>query len=177
VALPTALALGLLVAIARRPPPPPPPAAPLPSPTVHIALDSTPQGATVTNTLGSTLGETPLIIDLQRGSAPVDLVLNKTGYLPLTFKVLPHQDREVSAGLEHVPPPPPPEEPVAVRPGRRGSSARRAPLAGAPGRAPIVPGAGTIVPGRTVAVGQPRSAAPAPAPAARPAAPSPLIHR
>ena len=121
VALPTALALGLLVAIARRPPPPPPPAAPpLPSPTVHVALDSTPQGATVTNTLGSTLGETPLIIDLPRGSAPVDLVLNKTGYLPLTFKVLPHQDRELTAALEHVPPPPPPEEPVAIRPGRRG---------------------------------------------------------
>jgi hypothetical protein len=166
VALPTALALGLLVAIARQPPPPPLPAAPLPSPTVHVALDSTPQGATVTNTLGSTLGETPLIIDLPRGAAAVDLVLNKTGYLPLTFKVLPHQDREVSAALEHVPPPPPPEEPVAVRPGRRGSSARRAPLAGAPGRAPIVPGAGTMV------------RASATAPAAKPAAPAtPLIHR
>jgi hypothetical protein len=180
VSLPTALALALLVAIARRPPPPPPPppAAPLPSPTVHIALDSTPQGATVTNTLGSTLGETPLLIDLPRGAAAVDLVLNKTGYLPLTFKVLPHQDREVSAALEHVPPPPPPEEPVAVRPGRRGSSARRAPLAGAPGRAPMVPGAGTIAPARTVAVGQPRAAATAPtAPAARPATPSPLMRR
>jgi serine/threonine protein kinase len=170
VALPTALALGLLVAIARRPPPlpPPPAAASLPSPTVHVALDSTPQGATVTNTLGSTLGETPLIIDLPRGFAPVDLVLNKTGYLPLTFKVLPHQDREVNAALEHVPPPPPPEEAVAVRPGRRASSARRAPLAGALGRAPIVPGAGTMV----------RASAPAPAPAARPGAPSsPLLHR
>ncbi len=55
-----------------------------------------------------------------RGSAPVELVLDKTGYLPLNFKVLPHQDREVTAALEHVPPPPPPEEPVAVRPGRRG---------------------------------------------------------
>ena len=96
--LPTALALALLFAIARRPPPrrhrrrsPPP------SPTVHIALDSTPQGATVTSKLGSTLGETPLLVDLPRGSAPVELVLTKTGYLPLTFKVLPHQDREVSA--------------------------------------------------------------------------------
>ena len=168
VSLPTALALVLLIAIARRPPPPPPPpAAPLPSPTVHVALDSTPQGATVTNALGSTLGETPLLIDLPRGSTAVDLVLNKTGYLPLTFKVLPHQDREVSAALEKVPPPPPPEEPVAVRPGRRASSARRVPLAGAPGRAPITPApSGTMV------------RASAPGPAAKPATPAlPLIHR
>ena len=177
VALPTALAVALLIAIARRPPPLPPlPAAPLPSPTVHIALDSTPQGASVTNALGSTLGETPLLIELPRGSAPVDLVLNKTGYLPLTFKVLPHQDRDVSAALEHVPPPPPPEEPVAVRPGRRGSSARRAPLAGAPGRAPITPGPGTAVPARTLAVGQARAVAPAPA-ARAPTPTTPLIHR
>ncbi len=178
VALPTALALALLIAIARKPPPAPPPAAPPPpSPTIHVALDSTPQGATVTNPFGSTLGETPLLIELPRGAVPVELVLNKTGYLPLTFKVLPHQDREVSAALEHIPPPPV-EEPVAVRPGRRGSSARRAPLAGAPGRAANAPGAGTLAPARTVAVGQARIAAPAPAPATRPAASSvPLMRR
>ncbi len=167
-ALPTALALALLFAIGRRPPPPPPPPAIAPlSPTVHIALDSTPQGATVTNKLGSDLGETPLLIDLPRSSTPVELVLAKIGYLPLTFKVLPHQDREVSASLEHVPPPPPVEEPVAVRPGRRASSARRAPLAGAIGRATT-----------PVAVGQVRAGAAAPVQAARaPTPPAPMMRR
>ena len=178
IALPTTLALVLFVVIARQPPPAPPPAIVPPSPTVHVVLDSTPQGATVTGKLGGELGETPLLMDLPRSSTPVELVLNKTGYLPLNFKVLPHQDREVTAALEHVPPPPPPEEPVAVRPGRRGSSARRAPLAGAPGRAPITPGTTTTTPpARTVAVGQARAAPPAPAPARTPTAPQPLMRR
>ncbi len=174
IALPTTVALVLLVAISRPPPPAPPPAIVPPSPTVHIALDSTPQGATVTGKLGGDIGETPLIIDLPRGSAPVELVLNKTGYLPLNFKVLPHQDREVTAALEHVPPPPPVEEPVAIRPGRRGgASARRSPLAGANGRALLTPGAAPNAPVRTMPAGQARTAPPAPTTAARAPAPAP----
>jgi serine/threonine protein kinase len=178
IALPTTLALVLFVAIARQPPPPPPPAIVPPSPTVHVVLDSTPQGATVSGKQGGDLGETPLIIDLPRGSTPVELVLTKTGYLPLNFKVLPHQDRELTAALEHLPPPPPVEEPVAVRPGRRGgASARRSPLSGVNARAPLTSGVATTAPARTVAVGQARTTTPAPAPSRTPAAPQPLMRR
>jgi hypothetical protein len=187
VALPSALAL--VVVLMRRPPPPPPP--PVPPAIVHVALDSTPQGATVTAGAvvvngsvqgGHSLGETPLLLDLPRGSAPVEVVLTRDGFIPLPFKVLPHQDREVRAQLEHVPPPPPPVvEPVValVRPRRRSaaSSAGRTPLA-ITGARPPVAGATPPGPARTVAVGQARTLIPAPAPAAHPPASSlPIMRR
>ncbi len=188
VALPSALAL--VVVLMRRPPPPPP--TPAPPATVHVALDSTPQGATVTAGAvvvngsvqgGHSLGETPLLLDLPRGSAAVEVVLTRDGFIPLPFKVLPHQDREVLAQLEHLPPPPPPVvEPVValVRPRRRSaaSSAGRTPLA-TPGARPPVAGSTPTAPARTVAVGQPRTLIPAPAaPAAHPPASAlPIMRR
>jgi eukaryotic-like serine/threonine-protein kinase len=120
VALPSALALVLFGALLRRPSTAPLPV-PVISPTVRVVVDSTPQGAAVAleasasagRSGGSALGETPVLIDLPRGQAPVELLITKTGFTPLSFRVLPHQDREVLARLEALPPPPPP---VAVAP-------------------------------------------------------------
>ncbi|HET6146678.1 MAG TPA: serine/threonine-protein kinase [Polyangia bacterium] len=117
--LPSALAVVLLLLLARPPIAPalPPPA---PSPTVRAMIDSAPQGATVAaanaaaaGLAAGALGETPLMLELPRGRAPIELLLTKTGYTPLVFKVLPHQDREVLAHLEPLPPSPPP---VAIAP-------------------------------------------------------------
>ena len=56
---------------------------------VHVALDSVPQGAAVAlvragSDAAAPLGETPLVLPLARGEAPVDLVLTKPGFVPLS---------------------------------------------------------------------------------------------
>jgi serine/threonine protein kinase len=145
-AVPSAVTLVLVAMLLRRPPPPPPAPPPI-SPTVHVVVDSNPQGATVAAASageaglpsGQPLGETPLILDLPRGRTPIDLLLTKSGYTPMTFKVLPHQDREVLARLEALPPPPPPVAVLPVgRPPRHGAtvSSRRALLGGLPSARP-----------------------------------------
>jgi serine/threonine protein kinase len=73
------------------------------SPTVRVVLDSVPQNATVTTDAlrpGQSLGETPLLLTLPRGQLAVDFVLTKPGFVPLIFKVVPHQDKDVIARLE-----------------------------------------------------------------------------
>ena len=76
---------------------------PAPSSTVAIAVDSVPQGATVTSTAieeGRSLGETPVLLTLPRGTRTIELSLKKAGFTPLAFKIVPHQDKDVVARLE-----------------------------------------------------------------------------
>jgi len=148
-AVPTA-ALVLLAAVVllRRPPPPPRGAGP--SPSVEVALDSTPQGALVTAAIAPgvaprSLGETPLVLRLPRGETAVALTLTKDGFAPLLFKVVPNRDKDALAPLERAS--------VSVvtaveaRPRRRAGSlaaGRSAPPAapGTPRTRPAVPPAG-----------------------------------
>jgi serine/threonine protein kinase len=73
--------------------------------TVKVALDSVPQGATVTLAnagpdAATPLGQTPLVLPLARGEAPVDLVLSKPGFVPLAFRVIANRDKDATATLE-----------------------------------------------------------------------------
>jgi hypothetical protein len=117
-ALPTAAlaALAVLVLLRHAPPPiattpaaQPPARGAAPSPTVEVVLDSMPQGAAVTadatgpGAVARPLGETPLVLRLPRGDAPVALTLAKEGFAPLPFKVAPNRDKDVVAPLERSP--------------------------------------------------------------------------
>jgi hypothetical protein len=79
-------------------PPPPAPAVEPPSPTVRVALDSSPQGATVSGASGL-LGKTPLQINLPRSQEATELTFTKAGFTPLALKVVPQQDKDVLASL------------------------------------------------------------------------------
>jgi serine/threonine protein kinase len=106
--LPVIFAVALLWAAARRPVAAPrSDAAPSPavmlSPTARVVLDSAPQGALVTAAAigaGERLGETPLLLTLPRNEAAVNFVLTKAGFVPLVFKIIPQQDKDVLATLE-----------------------------------------------------------------------------
>jgi len=89
------------------------PAAAIPG-TVQIALDSVPQGATVAlvsagagSPAGEPLGQTPLLVPLARGEAAVEVLLTKTGFAPLSFRVIANRDKDATAILER-------ENPVQV---------------------------------------------------------------
>jgi hypothetical protein len=99
----------------RAPVPPPAPArtpvlAPAPvacsaPPTVEMAIDSRPQGALVTTTptaiaAAQPLGQTPFVLRLPRGEAPVTLVVHKPGFAPASLKVMPDHDKDVAVRLE-----------------------------------------------------------------------------
>jgi len=114
-ALPGVL-VGALLGAALRPdaaptvavptPPPattaPPPPAPLPASappaTVRVALDSSPQGATVNGPAGP-LGKTPMQLELPRSQEALALTFTKPGFAALALKVVPHQDKDVLASL------------------------------------------------------------------------------
>jgi hypothetical protein len=67
----------------------------------RVTLDSAPQGAIVMAVQdGRRLGETPLLLDLPRGEAAMEVTLTKAGFAPLPFKVIPNQDKDVVARLE-----------------------------------------------------------------------------
>ena len=100
------------------PPPPAPPPEPVASPTVRVALDSAPQGATVTGAAGP-LGKTPLLLNLPRPQEVVELTLTKPGYAPLPYKVIPIQDKDLVANLHRAVArtPAPVAAPGALKPG------------------------------------------------------------
>jgi serine/threonine protein kinase len=110
--------------------------------TVRVVLDSAPQGAAVSAAAlpsGQRLGETPLLLTLPRGQGALDFVLTKPGHLPLVFKVIPEQDKDVLATLEpvHTAPSGPAPSSVAkvkMKKPRPLAAARQAPSA-APGSA------------------------------------------
>ncbi len=148
--------------LAPTPPPPPPiaPPAPAPATTVRVALDSAPQGATVTGAAGP-LGKTPLLLNLPRSQDAVELTLTKPGYAPLPYKVIPYQDKELVASLKRTHA----RQPAAAVAGGP------APMKGPSGPS----GPGAVVPARYPApvAGAPAKAAAAPAPAKMPAGPPP----
>jgi hypothetical protein len=85
---------------------------------VRVALDSAPQGATVTGAAGP-LGKTPLLLNLPRSQEVVELTLTKPGYAPLPYKVIPIQDKDLVANLHRAVArtPAPVAAPGALKPG------------------------------------------------------------
>jgi serine/threonine protein kinase len=81
------------------PPPPAPPATSAPAPTVRVALDSSPQGATVTGAAGP-LGKTPLQLEVPRSQEAMALTFTKPGFAALALKVVPQQDKDILASLQ-----------------------------------------------------------------------------
>jgi hypothetical protein len=70
-----------------------------------MAIDSRPQGALVTTTPtaiagAQPLGQTPFVLRLPRGEAPVTLVVHKSGFTPASLKVMPDHDKDVAVRLE-----------------------------------------------------------------------------
>jgi serine/threonine-protein kinase len=121
--IPTAATLVLTVIVLRHggpaPRTPAAPSAPAPTPTsmpatcttpalpssVEVAIDSRPQGALVTTLATPSerarpLGETPFVLRVPRGEAPITLVATKRGFAPLPFKVVPNHDKDVATRLE-----------------------------------------------------------------------------
>lgn len=147
-----------------------PPAGALPR-TVQVALDSVPQGATVAlgHVAGSEdaapLGQTPLVLPLARGEGPVELVLTKPGFVPLSFRVIANRDKDATVVLERETPSlvatatTTEETPRSKRRRSARAAARAAALAEtSAGAAPSAPVAAPPPPGRSVA----QAATPAP---------------
>ena len=121
--IPTAATLVLTVIVLRHGGSAPrvPAAQPAPAPTpatvasacttpavpssVELSIDSRPQGALVT-TLATPverarpLGETPFVLRVPRGEAPMTLVVSKRGFAAVPFKVVPNHDKDVATRLE-----------------------------------------------------------------------------
>jgi hypothetical protein len=166
------LALGLVWAVVRRPV-----VVALPSATatarsapgtVRVAVDSDPQGASVTTPAvrdGARLGDTPLVVELPRADVAVDVTFAKPGFLPLVYRVIPHQDRDVAVRLERVGPvaPAPQPAPLARASSPRAGARHLAQRASSPANA--------AAPNVSRSPSAPVAAASAPnTPAARPAA-------
>jgi hypothetical protein len=86
----------------ETPPPPTPPAPPpasAPAVIVRVALDSSPQGATVTGPAGP-LGKTPMQLEVPRSQEAIALTFTKPGFAALALKVVPQQDKDVLASLQ-----------------------------------------------------------------------------
>jgi hypothetical protein len=150
----------------------PPPEAAAPA-TARITLDSAPQGATVVTVQdGRRLGETPLLLELPRSQAVMEVTLTKVGFAPTPFKVIPNQDKDVVAQLEPLgASPPAPAPPVAVR--RRADTPSKAATKLTTAVVPARPSAPPAPPRAPAAVA-PRSVAPAAIPPA-PMAPRPAV--
>lgn len=69
------------------------------SATVTLRLDSQPQGATVMYKRKS-LGETPLVIQVDRQEDPMELVFKLSGYENTTTEVVPSTDRKATIALD-----------------------------------------------------------------------------
>ncbi|HEY4184689.1 MAG TPA: serine/threonine-protein kinase [Polyangia bacterium] len=128
--------------------------------TVRVTLDSVPQGATVARA-GVSLGQTPLVLSLARGDAPVELVLTRASFTPFSFRVIANRDKDATATLEREAPPAPVVS--AAAPSEETPRARRKRRAAARAEAAAVAAAST-----------PAAAPAAPSPTARPAAQSPV---
>jgi eukaryotic-like serine/threonine-protein kinase len=168
-----ALAMALIWVASRQPAAangtgPQPPVDLRLSPTVRVVLDSAPQNATVTAAAishGERLGETPLLLTLPRGQAVLDFILTRPGYAPLTFKVIPQQDKDVLATLEPARPAPPAPAPNPVA-----KVKKPRPLAVARQTPPAPPGSARLAPAPSPPRANPP---PKPSVAARPNPPRP----
>jgi serine/threonine-protein kinase len=110
-------AVGLLAAIPllRRSPrevaPAPAPVMAQPSPaapagqTVSLSIDSTPQDATVTPVgAAHPLGKTPLTILQPRSTQVIELRIERDGYAPVTYKIIPDLEKAVNVELVRLSP-------------------------------------------------------------------------
>jgi serine/threonine-protein kinase len=88
---------------------------PLPS-TVSIRFESDPPGAEIKDGEGKLLGVTPLTTDLPRGTQPIAITVAKTGYAPVTQKLVPDHDQSTLLALR-----------AQEEPRKRSSRHRRAP--------------------------------------------------
>jgi eukaryotic-like serine/threonine-protein kinase len=78
-------------------------AAALAASTVVVELDSRPSRASVTREDGTALGQTPLVLRVERGKAPLTLVLHRPGFTPLRYEVVPDRDSIASVDLRAEP--------------------------------------------------------------------------
>jgi serine/threonine-protein kinase len=70
---------------------------------VQIVLDSSPQGALVAREPeGAPIGETPLLLELPRGHAPVPIWLRKPGYEGLVYKLIPSTSQPALVRLKRI---------------------------------------------------------------------------
>jgi serine/threonine protein kinase len=81
--------------------------APPPKTSVSISVDSVPQGALVytTDPVLGLVGETPLVLTVERSRERSAYLLIKEGFNPTTVRVIPDQDKPVLAQLKAASPP------------------------------------------------------------------------
>jgi serine/threonine-protein kinase len=80
------------------------PAAPAPKPTVEISFDSVPQDATVKrDDSGEVVGRTPLTITLPQSRDVVAFRVEKDGYAPTVYKVIPDLSKAVRVEMNAEP--------------------------------------------------------------------------
>jgi hypothetical protein len=80
------------------------PAAPAPKPTVEISFDSVPQDATVKrDDSGEVVGRTPLTITLPQSRDVVAFRVEKDGYAPTVYKVIPDLSKAVRVEMNAQP--------------------------------------------------------------------------
>jgi serine/threonine protein kinase len=115
-----ALVAAVPAAASPAPAPAAPPAAEVPAlpVTITLAVDSSPQGATVVASDGAPLGVTPLSVAVPRQTSPRTFTIARAGYQSATYTVTPARDATAFIELERVVPP--------ARPRHRGPSARAA---------------------------------------------------
>ncbi|MDZ4696402.1 MAG: serine/threonine-protein kinase [Deltaproteobacteria bacterium] len=113
------LATGLVIAMGRgtpvepsakipivaTPTPATPPVEPALPTTVSISVDSSPQGAVISDASGKQLGITPATLDLERSDERVALSISLAEYKPVEIAVIPDLDKPVFTRLQSVPKP------------------------------------------------------------------------
>jgi serine/threonine-protein kinase len=78
----------------------PPPSSPAPSPTISLSIDGVPPGTRVVAN-GQPIGTAPGRIELPRGTAPLELVLDHAGFEPATTTIVPAHDDHLVVTLQH----------------------------------------------------------------------------
>jgi hypothetical protein len=68
--------------------------------TVHVLIDSTPQGAQIARAGTGAIGTTPLNLTLKKGDLAFDVVLSLTGYKSTMRSVSADRDRDILVALE-----------------------------------------------------------------------------
>jgi eukaryotic-like serine/threonine-protein kinase len=123
---------GVYFGVVKKPDPPPvviqqpPPKKEEPKDdTVHILLDSTPEGASITRAgLAAPIGKTPYELKLKKGEPSFDVLLSLEGFKPETRTVSTERDRDLLIALGKVDAPPPTNPPPTKESGRSGHGSK-----------------------------------------------------